>query len=396
METREVKALAIAATTNLRPGADGWTVPSQNGNGSYRVIPDEGTCTCLDHETRGVTCKHVLAVQYTLRRERGRGGAYVTTEEVKVSYTQEWSAYNAAQCGEKDQFVTPLADLCSSIQQPPPKMGRPPLLLSDMVFATTYKVYGRFSSRRFTCDMRDAQDRGLVTKAPHFNSVSRYMSDERLTPVLKELVTLSALPLKAVESDFAVDSSGFSTCRFVRWFNKKYGREVDNRQWVKAHLMCGVNTNVVTGVDVTGWAAADTNYFRPLLDATAKHFQIAEVSADKAYLSHKNVNAVAALGAQPFIPFKVNSVEPSGTSAWALMYHQFAYERETFLRSYHKRSNVETVFSMMKAKFGDSVLSKSETGQVNEVLCKVLAHNICVVIAAMHELGVEPRFAASA
>jgi len=48
---------------------------------------------------------------------------------------------------------------------------------------------------------------------------------------------MSALPLKAVETDFAVDSTGFSTSRFIKWFNKKYGQEVDNREWVKLHAM---------------------------------------------------------------------------------------------------------------------------------------------------------------
>ena len=59
-------------------------------------------------------------------------------------------------------------------------------------------------------------------------------------------MTLSSLPLKGIENNFAVDSSGFSMCRFVRWFNKKYGREIDNREWVKVHLMCGVETKIVT------------------------------------------------------------------------------------------------------------------------------------------------------
>jgi hypothetical protein len=40
--------------------------------------------------------------------------------------------------------------------------------------------------------------------------------------------------------------------------------------------------------------------------------------------------------------------------------------------------NVETTFSMIKAKFRDSIRSKSEVGQFNEVLCKVIAHNLCV------------------
>jgi hypothetical protein len=36
------------------------------------------------------------------------------------------------------------------------------------------------------------------------------------------LIEESSLPLQAVESAFAVDSSGFSTCRFVQWVEAKY------------------------------------------------------------------------------------------------------------------------------------------------------------------------------
>jgi len=47
---------------------------------------------------------------------------------------------------------------------------------------------------------------------------------------------------------------------------------------------------------------------------------------------------------------------------------------------------------MIKAKFGGSVRSKSAVAQVNEVLCKVLCHNICVLIQSIYELGLEPTF----
>jgi hypothetical protein len=199
-----------------------------------------------------------------------------------------------------------LADLCSTIPQPKQEgRGRPRLPLSDMVFASVYKVYVGFSARRFTSDLRDAFVEGRINTTPHFNSVNRYLSDPQLTDVLKELITVSSLPLKTVETDFAVDSSGFSTCRYVRWFNRKYGREVDNREWVKCHLMCGVNTRIVSAVDVSGWTANDTNYFVPLVERTAAHFGIREVSADKAYLSKKNLEAVEALGGDALRPIQV-------------------------------------------------------------------------------------------
>jgi hypothetical protein len=47
---------------------------------------------------------------------------------------------------------------------------------------------------------------------------------------------------------------------------------------------------------------------------------------------------------------------------------------------------------MIKEKFGTRLMSKKEVAQVNEVICKVLCHNICVVIQSMYELGIEPVF----
>lgn len=319
-ETREIRAMAIAATVQLRPGQNGWTVPSQSGNGSYRVDPESDWCSCPDHETRAVLCKHLLAVKLTLRRERGQSGAYRYTREMQVTYSQEWSAYNAAQCEEKDRFLELLADLCRTIDVPRERRpGRPSIPLSTMAFATTYKVYSRFSSRRFTSDLRSAHAAGLIPTTPHFNSVSNYMSSPALTPVLQHLIAASALPLKSVETDFAVDSSGFSTSRFVRWYSKKWGQETDNREWVKLHAMCGVRTNIVTSAEVTGWTAADTSFFRPLVAATAENFTIEQVSADKAYLSHANCDAVEKHGGRPFIPFKSNTRVPTGDGAWERM-----------------------------------------------------------------------------
>lgn len=59
---------------------------------------------------------------------------------------------------------------------------------------------------------------------------------------------------------------------------------------------------------------------------------------------------------------------------------------------YHKRSNVESTFHMIKAKFGDKLKSKNPTAQENELLCKIIAHNVVVLIHEMHELGIKPEF----
>lgn len=74
------------------------------------------------------------------------------------------------------------------------------------------------------------------------------------------------------------------------------------------------------------------------------------------------------------------------------MFHYFCFRRDEFLEHYHKRSNVESTFSMIKAKFRDHVRSKTDVAMKNEVLCKLVCHNICCVIQEMYELGIEPKF----
>ena len=110
-------------------------------------------------------------------------------------------------------------------------------------------------------------------------------------------------------------------------------------------------------------------------------------------MSHANLHAVAEVGGTAFVPFKADRPWPAphptvAAGNWRGLeddVHLFAYQRDTFLSRYHKRSNVETTFSMIKRKFGDSLRSKSDVGQMNEVLCKVIAHNLCVLIACIHK-----------
>ena len=226
---------------------------------------------------------------------------------MKVTCTQEWPAYDNAQMHEEERFVELLRDLCNGIPQPEYRFGRPRLPLADVVFGVTYKAYSTMSGRRFMSNLREAEAKELVAKAPSFASNARYLENPELTPILKSLIEQSASPLRAVETDFAVDSSGFSTSTYARWFDHKYGKELKRQTWVKAHLMCGVKTHIVTSVEATPHESADTVQLIPLLEKTAETFSINEVSADKAYSSRSNLHAVQSMGGTPYIPFKDNA-----------------------------------------------------------------------------------------
>ena len=392
----------IAEACKIKRMGNEWFVPSQSGSGKYVVCldPDQPRCSCPDWELREMKCKHIYAAEYTVNRQENTDGTTTVTEtltvsatvEKKTTYRQNWPAYNAAQSVEKDRLQVLLSDLLRGVTEPERKCrGRKPHTVRDSIFSMVFKTYSTFSARRFSSDLREAHERGYLSRTVPGMKTTAFMEDETFTPILKHLIHASSLPLRAVETDFAIDSSGFGSCRFERWIDEKYGAPRKKAVWVKVHIACGVKTNIVTAVRVLDKDAADSPQFTPLVKETADGFTIGEVSADKAYGSLANFETVAGCGGKGFIAFKDNATGAVG-GHFEKAFHYFSFKREEYLQHYHKRSNVESTFSMVKRKFGDAVRSKTDTAMVNESLCKLLAHNLCVLIQEEHELGIDPVF----
>jgi transposase len=396
MDLRQLKALELAARARIVFDGNAWLVPSQTTSTKYRVtIGVEPSCQCEDFTLRQQPCKHVLAARLVCAREHGGHASEVVTDAVpkQPTYKQDWPRYNLAQTTEKRCFRELLSALCRGVEQPPPpRTGRRPHCVKDAIFAMAFKVYSGFSSRRFNTDLSDAHEAGFLSVRIPGMKVCAFFEKADFTPILHALIVRSSLPLKSVETTFAPDSTGFSTSRFVRWHDEKYGAERSGRDWVKAHAICGVKTNVVTAVVIEGRDAGDSPQFKPLVQKTAENFTVKEVPADKAYLSHDNLALVENLGGTAYVPFKSNSQPGEAGSLWEKMFFYYNLHREEFLKHYHQRSNAESTFSMVKAKFRDHVRSRTSTAMVNEVLCKFLCHNVCVVHQSHVELGLEPVF----
>lgn len=399
-EARRERGLRIATRMRIKALPRGvFAVPSESpGTPDYVVKQDSrGTvCSCPDWELRREPCKHVYAVEYQRRSETMADGSAKIVETLKVTYRQDWPAYNLAQTHEKQHAMEMLRALCDGIVEPPRerKRGNQPLSVKDRVFAMVAKVYCGMSTRRNDTDTREHAAKGYLERPISYNAIIDAMDDASLTPILMALITESAKPLRSVESQFAVDSTGFTTCTYKRWFDEKYGRERSEQQWVKGHANIGCKTNVIVAAKVTFGPGNDHPEFIPLLDATAPHFDMQEVSADKAYLSNANMQHVESLNAVPYIAFKTNSRgdAPLSTPIWRKMFNLFEMQKDEWMRSYHQRSNVEATFSMCKRKFGPALRSKTHTAQENEVLAKFLCHNLAVLVHAIYEFGVSALF----
>ena len=278
--TREDKGKQISKNPNIVKTSNGWRIPSEsNPNKKYLVKEVEGklSCNCYDYCNKKNKCKHVFAIEFFIEdiiaKEKN-------IDNPKKTYGQNWSTYNNYQINEKRNVLKALRDLCD-IKQPKYNFGRPRLPFSDMLFGAILKVYTGFSLRRFMSDMEIAKEMGLIEKVPCYSSLSNFMNKKEISEILIELIKFTASPLKDVETVFAVDSSGFSTSRFARWFDYKWGEERKYKVWIKAHISIGVMTNIVAGVTITSGTSSDSNEFEELIKQTAENFNITEVSGDK-------------------------------------------------------------------------------------------------------------------
>lgn len=127
--------------------------------------------------------------------------------EPNKTYPQVWTAYIQAQTQEKILFLELLHELTSQILQPKRNgAGRPKVNLGDMVFSCRLKQYLDFSSRRSESDMQLVMQLGYINYAPHFNTILKYFNEQVMKKILMKLVEISAIPLKEVEIDFAMDA----------------------------------------------------------------------------------------------------------------------------------------------------------------------------------------------
>ena len=212
--------------------------------------------------------------------------------------------------------------------------------------------------------------------------------------LLSKLIKLSAIPLKELETHFSIDSSGFGSYQYERWINAKWKSKRGFRNYLKGHIVIGTKTNIICECSITPGNFSDAKQAPMLIKGTGANFNIKQFSGDKAYNSKRIIQTVDRIGGVPYIPFKKNCTggDEKAPQIWKDMFKFFKEKREEFEHEYHKRSNVETVFSMVKLRLGEHLKCRGFVAQKNELLMKFLCHNICVLIQEIFERKIEIDF----
>jgi transposase len=309
-------------------------------------------------------------------------------------YSQNWHVYHLAKTNEKRLFYELLHDLCLIIQEPKQEMGRKRATLKDLIFSLGIKLYSNYSGRKSYSDLVHAEKAGYIKKAPATNTLNDFLNCEATSDLLMKLLTISAMPLGKIETDFAMDSSGFGSYQYDSWMKAKYQNKKGWKNYLKAHIVTGTKTNVICSCEITPGNFSDIKQAPKILGALKENFNPKRISGDKAYSSYRVHQIIQSLGAFPYIPFQYRIKEPSKNAPkiWNDMFLYFKNNKEEFMKNYHRRSNVETTFAMVKLRLGEHLRCKNFVAQRNELIMKLLCHNICCLIQEIFELGLQIDF----
>lgn len=291
-------------------------------------------------------------------------------------------------------FLAWLNALCKTVDDRLPAARRPRVRTGDVIFCLVVKVMLRQSYSLLDSLFSELNSEGYVEHLPTRSTLANYLNDTRLTPILEKLIGRSSTPLRNTETHFAVDSTPFRLHQFSMTTDKKTGKKVERRTWIRLHIICSVTTGIITAARATSRFVAEQRVFEPLLrDTAALRFNIKGVAGDKNYLSRHNVKLVSDMGATPYLTFKKNSRKKEGDSeAWVESFDRFKSDSAVDQQYFRKRNMVESTFSAIKRRTGWYVESKSEVAQYNEALCKALSRNLIVLCQHINMIDIDKRF----
>lgn len=282
-----------------------------------------------------------------------------------------------------------LTHLCRIITGPEWKgFGPVPLPYRDRLYCVILTEFFTHSVPRSEPHYQDARDKGHITRAPSFNSVYDYYDDRVTTGFLHKLLRISGKVLKEYDTDVLMDGTHFVTEERLHYADdEKYKnhysvKKAGGFRYLMAHFLGGPMTHGVfaAAVDVCldKWfrPSHDSKFTEILLQRAKSNgfdFRGAEVWGDKGYAGGKNKVLIESLGAKPMITAKDGKKHS----------HPHGDPRLCGCEGCYKRNQIETIHSMIKQIMGEKVFSKNEVSLENEVLARVVAHNLRVIQQAM-------------
>ena len=211
-----------------------------------------------------------------------------------------------------------------------------------------------------------------LPRIPNFSTLQKAAA--RLPPDLLERVMARIAQAVVGEScTVGIDGSGFSLDHSSRYYCQRIKRKDHNRNYLKTSITGDMQTQVILGSRLRLKRRHDNLDYVPLLRKTQRRVRIDAVVADKGYDSESNhAFTQLELNADAIIPPKHSEVPPERTHGAIRQQLKQEFPHET----YAQRNKIETIFSVLKRCYGETIHSRKHRTKKNELHFKLIAYNL--------------------
>lgn len=185
-----------------------------------------------------------------------------------------------------------------------------------------------------------------------------------------------------------IDGTGHSKQRGSRHYYRRIGKRTKKKDFVKVVGIDDLTTQHVLAVKIRKKSRHDNVDFKPSVNRVARATSLDTVIGDKGFDAQKNHEVVHQHGALLITPIRNQDV-PIWRTKGA---DRKKLKRNFPTRTYHKRSKKETVWSVVKQKFGDIVRALTFHMQKIELLCRYLAYNIDRILTLQKKPKIRASF----
>lgn len=293
-----------------------------------------------------------------------------------------WSVYDEWLVDEIVLCMQKIKDLADSFPfwQRIRLTGRPGIDERDLLIGFLLKQFFDLTFRQTSGLMKFLSDYFDFNKVPHHSVLSKYNRSKRWDNLWVRFHYYVQCKLPKRRSNVISDSSGYSG-RKEHWRDVDYGIRCI-QDWIKAHVIIDEDSLIILSYSLTKSNVHDSQIFENNWKNIPKNVIPKRSIADCAYTSNVLLQLVRASKATPYHGLRNNAVYTNNPkNAYDKLVYYVTHFSKQYKEIYSLRSLVETVFSMIDARFGYRVRCRSSRGRKNETQSKIISHNIRMICA---------------
>lgn len=210
-----------------------------------------------------------------------------------------------------------------------------------------------------------------LKEVPHFTTLQKFMT--RVPSLTFKIILKNVIRRLHQKGEkikiTSIDATGFTSSYASHYYSKRISKI--RKSFIKASIAVDSDKLIIMGWKFSKVPVHDSQHARSLINQVQKITKSDCYTMDKGYDSeiiHKYIREN--IGAESIIPVrKWNGYIYSGKYRME-MFQDFDEDK------YGQRNMVETVFSMIKRRYGDTVRSRKYYNQTKEIKIRMILHNM--------------------